>query len=196
MANDQPSKWHSVAAFESWPDAPDRSLEFVNDLIHQCNVPSTPYEADHGNRAILVSVRSLRRIQNQSTQTKGELPDNGGGALIVGAASSEPVEDLIQMINPSSRGPDSSLVVAIAGSPKTTTDVAGLVGPSFHSASIGSLSFSVGERSPLVLHLFKLVPKKDAFQRLLQNPAKKVGEPADNLEGRSRWFKQRQGDDS
>ena len=78
-------------------------------------------------------------------------------------------------------------------SPRADNEVSAALGSSFRATAIGTWSLPHEAGKPHVFRLYRLTPISAAHQKLLDSPARKLGETADNLEGRSRWFQKRQG---
>jgi len=160
------------------------AIRLVDDSLRRAGLPATRYQAENGAQAIVVPSSSLSELADS---TKPTLPEDCTEFLFLAPGRNKCALTRL----PGDR--QTSVGLAWLDSPRADDEVGAVLGSSFRASAVGAWPLPHESGKPRVFRLYRLTALRAAHQKLFDSPARKLGETADNLEGRSRWFQKRQG---
>jgi hypothetical protein len=161
------------------------AIRLIGDSLRQANLPASRYQADDAAQAIVVPSSSLSGLGGS---TKPALPEDLSEFLFLAPGK---YKSALTRLPGDHHTP---IGLAWPDSPRADDEVSAVLGASVRATAVGAWSLPCDAGKPYEFRLYRLTPIHAALQKLLDSPARKLGERADNLEGRSRWFQKRQGE--
>jgi hypothetical protein len=158
------------------------AIRLIDDSLRQARLPASRYQADSGAQAIVVPSRSLFELGGS---IKPALPEDCTEFLFFAPGTDKCALTRLPGDHQTAMG------LAWAESPRADEEVSAALRSSFRATAVGAWSLRGVVEKPHEFRLYRLTPIQAAHQKLLDSPIRKLGEKADNLEGRSRWFQKR-----
>jgi len=165
------------------------AIRHIDDSLRQASLPAKRYQTENGAQAIVVPSSSLLELAGAA---KPPLPEDCTEVLFFA-----PGKASLTLRSPPTPGGEGrvrgTVGLAWPDTPRADDEVVAALGSSFRATAVGTWSLSHQTGKPQIFRLYRLTPIGAVQQKLFDSPARKLGETADNLEGRSRWFQKRQG---
>jgi hypothetical protein len=158
------------------------AIRLIDDALRQARLQASRYQAENGAQAVVVPCRSLLELAGSA---KPALPEDCTEFLFF--APGKDKGTLTRL--PGDR--QSAIGLAWPASQRADDEVSAVFGASFRATAIGAWLLGDETDKPREFRLYRLTPIHDAHRKLFDSPIRKLGETADNLEGRSDWFQKR-----